>query len=92
MRGILAAHQLPPTQHLSQSMNIEWPPPPAFGVRRGLAGAGGRLRGWEGGGGREGRLEMPPMFISLIDIFSPFSSGVLPVPQSAASQKVSGLQ
>lgn len=38
MRGILAAHQLPPTQHLSQSMNIEWPPPPAFGVRRGEGG------------------------------------------------------
>lgn len=35
MRGILAAHQLPPTQHLCQSMNIEWPPPPAFGVRWG---------------------------------------------------------
>lgn len=75
MRGILAAHQLPPTQHLSQSMNIEWPPPLAFGVRR-------------GGGG----LEKLPMFISLIDVFSLFSSCVLPEPQSAASQKVSVLQ
>lgn len=76
MRGILAAHQLPPTQHLCQSMNIEWPPPPAFGVT------------WASGVGWRSSW---CWYLSLI-FSPPFSSCALPQTQRAASQKVSGLQ
>lgn len=76
MRGILAAHQLPPTQHLCQSMNIEWPPPPAFGIGWGRRGAGEPLM----------FICLIDIFSSFFFLRAPKNS------VSSVAKKVSGLQ